>query len=126
MARQGHSFATAQALRVVYPVSEEGGTLVDVPRDGKTVGEIVMKGNIVMKEVRVFSDTPFGVIYLLTCVWSILTIRRRRGRLFAGVRSSRVIWLLCTPMGRYRLLIEVKISLFLVERFVFFVFFWWT
>jgi hypothetical protein len=53
MARQGQAFATAQEVRVVYPPAEDGDVeeLVDVPRDGKTVGEIVTRGNIVMKEV---------------------------------------------------------------------------
>jgi hypothetical protein len=53
MARQGHAFATAQGVRVVYPPSDEDKdtTLRDVPRDGKTMGEVVTKGNIVMKEV---------------------------------------------------------------------------
>ncbi|KAK7064386.1 AMP-dependent synthetase and ligase [Favolaschia claudopus] len=50
MARQGHPFATAQDARVVYPPKDGTDTLVDVPRDGKTVGEIVTRGNIVMKE----------------------------------------------------------------------------
>lgn len=55
MARQGQSFATAQEARVVYPAQEgksvaENDILVDVPKDGKTVGEIVTRGNIVMKE----------------------------------------------------------------------------
>ncbi|KAJ6627120.1 AMP-dependent synthetase and ligase [Mycena sp. CBHHK59/15] len=38
MARQGHSFATSQNVRVVYPVKEGSSSteLVDVPRDGKT------------------------------------------------------------------------------------------
>lgn len=52
MARQGHSFATAQNVRVVYPPRDENDQeLIDVPKDGKTVGEIVTRGNIVMKEV---------------------------------------------------------------------------
>ncbi|KAF8307694.1 acetyl-CoA synthetase-like protein [Clavulina sp. PMI_390] len=64
MARQGHSFVTADEVRVVYqPTDEElaeekragprGGLdveLRDVPKDGKTLGEIVVRGNIVMKE----------------------------------------------------------------------------
>ncbi|KAJ6574914.1 hypothetical protein B0H19DRAFT_1126352 [Mycena capillaripes] len=50
MARQGHSFATAQDVRVVHPPENDNDALVDVPRDGKTVGEIVTRGNIVMKE----------------------------------------------------------------------------
>jgi hypothetical protein len=53
LARQGHAFATAQEVRVVYPPGERSSDreLIDVPRDGKTLGEIVTKGNIVMKEV---------------------------------------------------------------------------
>lgn len=52
MARQGQSFATAQNVRVVYPPRHENDQeLIDVPKDGRTVGEIVTRGNIVMKEV---------------------------------------------------------------------------
>lgn len=53
-ARQGHSFATAQEARVVYAAAEDNGVpsgeLRDVPKDGKTIGEVVTRGNIVMKE----------------------------------------------------------------------------
>ncbi|KAJ3507515.1 hypothetical protein NMY22_g16905 [Coprinellus aureogranulatus] len=49
LARQGHAFATAEELRVV--TCEEGSeVLQDVPPDGRTLGEIVTRGNIVMKE----------------------------------------------------------------------------
>ncbi|KAG8679757.1 hypothetical protein FRC11_003328 [Ceratobasidium sp. 423] len=48
MARQGQAFATADEARVVY--TDSGEHLRDVPADGKTVGEIVVRGNIVMKE----------------------------------------------------------------------------
>lgn len=51
MARQGHAFATADESRVV--LFSEDGTLKDVPEDGRTLGEIVVRGNIVMKEVSV-------------------------------------------------------------------------
>ena len=50
IARQGHGFATADEARVVYQTDDDQ-TLVDVPMDGRTVGEIVTRGNIVMKEV---------------------------------------------------------------------------
>ncbi|EMD38100.1 hypothetical protein CERSUDRAFT_93621 [Gelatoporia subvermispora B] len=53
IARQGVSFLTADETRVVYPPKEGGlldSELVDVPKDGNTMGEIVMRGNIVMKE----------------------------------------------------------------------------
>jgi acyl-CoA synthetase (AMP-forming)/AMP-acid ligase II len=48
-ARQGHAFTTSFPLRVVRPTTAPGEELVDVPRDGKTVGEIVVRGNIVMQ-----------------------------------------------------------------------------
>ena len=50
------SFATAEDARVVYPATTSSSSpnadeeLVDVPRDGRTVGEIVFRGNIVMRE----------------------------------------------------------------------------
>ncbi|KAL4064962.1 hypothetical protein V8B97DRAFT_2025861 [Scleroderma yunnanense] len=51
MARQGQSFATAQEVRVVYPPKDvDDQALVDVPKDGRTLGEVVTRGNIVMKE----------------------------------------------------------------------------
>jgi acyl-CoA synthetase (AMP-forming)/AMP-acid ligase II len=52
VARQGHQFATSLEVRVVYAAQDNpSAELVDVPRDGKTVGEIVTRGNITMKEV---------------------------------------------------------------------------
>ncbi|KAL5495475.1 hypothetical protein ACEPAI_938 [Sanghuangporus weigelae] len=48
MARQGHAFSTAQEIRVVY--QDDNEKLTDVPADGKTVGEVVARGNTVMKE----------------------------------------------------------------------------
>ncbi|RPD66601.1 AMP-dependent synthetase and ligase [Lentinus tigrinus ALCF2SS1-6] len=53
IARQGIPFATAEEARVVYPAKDgesSDAPLVDVPKDGKTMGEIVFRGNIVMKE----------------------------------------------------------------------------
>ena len=43
-ARQGTSYLVQEGLRVVYP-----GTMDDVPKDGKTLGEVILKGNIMMK-----------------------------------------------------------------------------
>jgi hypothetical protein len=52
MARQGQTCATAQEVRVVVPAKNDNDdVLVDVPKDGKSVGEIVTRGNMVMKEV---------------------------------------------------------------------------
>jgi fatty-acyl-CoA synthase len=44
MARQGVSYATAEGLMVADPV-----TLAPVPRDGATMGEVMLRGNTVMK-----------------------------------------------------------------------------
>ncbi|KAF7320258.1 putative acyl-activating enzyme 1, peroxisomal [Mycena kentingensis (nom. inval.)] len=49
--KRGHAFATAENVRVVYQPKEDNDiTLMDVPRDGRTIGEVVTRGNIVMKE----------------------------------------------------------------------------
>ncbi|OJT03517.1 hypothetical protein TRAPUB_5796 [Trametes pubescens] len=53
IARQGHSFATAEDARVVFQLQDgepADAPLRDVPKDGKTMGEVVFRGNIVMKE----------------------------------------------------------------------------
>ncbi len=47
IARQGHSFATAEDVRVVEIRDDD--RIIDVPQDGKTAGEIVTRGNIVMR-----------------------------------------------------------------------------
>ncbi|GED98452.1 AMP-binding protein [Gordonia crocea] len=49
MARQGVGMITADRLRVVSTETEEGAELVDVADDGVAMGEIVMRGNVVMK-----------------------------------------------------------------------------
>ncbi|MGB3699618.1 MAG: AMP-binding protein [Gordonia sp. (in: high G+C Gram-positive bacteria)] len=49
MARQGVGMLTADRLRVVLPELADDGTLVDVAADGVQMGEIVMRGNVVMK-----------------------------------------------------------------------------
>lgn len=48
MARQGHGFITGLPVRVVKTDLPEG-TIVDVERDGKEVGDIVFTGNICSK-----------------------------------------------------------------------------
>ncbi|KAF8621800.1 hypothetical protein AX15_007477 [Amanita polypyramis BW_CC] len=50
IARQGYAYRTGLDARVVYNGEEFGDKLVDVPQDGKTLGEIVLKGNLIMKE----------------------------------------------------------------------------
>lgn len=57
IARQGTSFVTAEGIRVVYPSEPSAAELKDVPCDGKTIGEIVTRGNIVMKEAGSISHS---------------------------------------------------------------------
>jgi hypothetical protein len=60
MARQGHAFATADEVRVVYATEANNeAPQEDVPRDGQTMGEVVMRGNMVMKEVHLCLFAPF-------------------------------------------------------------------
>ncbi|GGF22025.1 AMP-binding protein [Williamsia phyllosphaerae] len=49
MARQGVGMVTADPLRVVRPDAADDGSLIDVTPDGVEMGEIVMRGNCVMK-----------------------------------------------------------------------------
>jgi hypothetical protein len=68
MARQGHAFANADEVRVAKIRREPGhenvhsgdrGVIVeDVEDDGESVGEVVVRGNIVMKEVSTTHQTP--------------------------------------------------------------------
>jgi fatty-acyl-CoA synthase len=49
LARQGVGMIQAERLRVVRTDTDDPDELVDVPADGATMGEIVMRGNNVMK-----------------------------------------------------------------------------
>lgn len=71
LARQGLSFLTAESARVVYPPKEGesyDSDLVDVPKDGKTIGEIVVRGNIAMREVSVINSLLLGVKLTISLV----------------------------------------------------------
>ena len=48
MARQGHGFITGLPIRVIKTDQPEG-TLIDVQKDGKEIGEIIFLGNICAK-----------------------------------------------------------------------------
>ncbi|WP_291479033.1 AMP-binding protein [Corynebacterium sp.] len=51
--RQGLAMVTSEEVRVVEQIGKDTPqdvTLVDVPQDGVTMGEVVMRGNIVMRE----------------------------------------------------------------------------
>ena len=90
MARQGHSFATAQNVRVVYPQRHENDQeLIDVPKNGTTVGEVVTRGNIVMKEVGDGIHHVVNLYMTLPC-GSTLTIRKLPTRHSEGGTSILV------------------------------------
>lgn len=90
MARQGQSFATAQEVRVVLPAKDgNDDMLVDVPKDGKSVGEIITRGNIVMKEV---SKTKLTRTVLGTMLCSTSGTQRLRGKPSVVVTSIVEIW----------------------------------
>ena len=77
MARQGHAFANADEVRVAkirqksgHEHSQDGdrGDVVeDVPDDGETVGEVVVRGNIVMKEVGTSSYQNLLILGVRLC-----------------------------------------------------------
>ncbi|KAI0014014.1 acetyl-CoA synthetase-like protein [Xylariaceae sp. FL0662B] len=48
MARQGHGFLTSLPIRVIKPDQPEG-VLIDVAKDGKEIGEIILFGNLCVK-----------------------------------------------------------------------------
>jgi len=100
MARQGYSYTTADGARVVYQT--EGDDLKDVPRDGKTIGEVVVRGNLVMKEVSVSSGMPclFDFLTSFSVPRSISQTRRRPRKLSRADTSIAVTWLSCTQTGR--------------------------
>lgn len=74
MARQGHAFATADETRVV--LFNEDGSLRDVPEDGRTLGEIAVRGNIVMKEVSL--PTFQFDIRICRLIWPSTTVIHKR------------------------------------------------
>ena len=91
MARQGLSFVLADDTRVVYPAKDGDTELVDVPRDGKTIGEVVMRGNILMREVHFPLSLP-ALLKILTFVSnSTFMILRLLARLSVAVTSLLAI-----------------------------------
>jgi hypothetical protein len=93
VARQGHQFATSLEVRVVHPLPEDAlpsteRALADVPRDGKTVGEIVTRGNITMKEVSNPLCEVLSICVHADAFNSIFATRRRRRKRFVEVISA--------------------------------------
>lgn len=92
VARQGHSFATASEVRVIKPPKDEDDeTVEDVPRDGQTMGEIIMSGNIVMKEVRLALEFHCFAECILSLNHSISATLKPRVRLSEAACSILAI-----------------------------------
>ncbi|KAF9515589.1 hypothetical protein BS47DRAFT_1391445 [Hydnum rufescens UP504] len=93
MARQGHAFVTSDEARVVYQAKEgdpEDAELKDVPDDGVTRGEVVVRGNIKNRFT------------------SIIAIPRPRRKHFAEVILGVAIWLFRNPDGSIMILDRIK------------------
>ena len=125
MARKGLAFATSDEARVVYALQEgedphADAELVDVPKDGKTVGEIVVRGNIVMKEVKSGALTcgRNGLLMDVLVHGSISGMRMRLRRRSGEGISARAIWRCGIQMDIYLSRIEARISSYLAERCV--------
>lgn len=94
MARQGHAFATAQEARVVY--QDGNDVLTDVPADGKTIGEVVTRGNIVMKEANNLTICALGSLTEILHSTSVIRMQRRKPSAVAIL--ALVTWQSCTKM----------------------------
>lgn len=49
LARQGVAMITGDTIRIVRALPGSAGSLIDVAKDGVEIGEVVMRGNLVMK-----------------------------------------------------------------------------
>lgn len=101
LARQGFGFLTSDPVRVVYQPKEGeedlDTELVDVPKDGKTIGEIVTRGNITMKEVSMLvTISPRGLSDLESSTSKIQKPRRRHSMADTSTAAT-LRW--CIRMG---------------------------
>lgn len=88
MSRQGHGYATAEEARVIFrPKDDADEEIKDVPKDGKTVGEIVTRGNIVMKEVR-FRCCRLAHADLMRSTSMILQPQKKRSRAVFSIQAT--------------------------------------
>ncbi|PRP82714.1 hypothetical protein PROFUN_09976 [Planoprotostelium fungivorum] len=97
MSRQGQNYVTADEVRVVRVEKEEDGRvhaklpLEDVPRDGITIGEIVMRGNLVMME---YYNNPEATKEAFAGGWfhsGDLAVRHPNGAIAIADRSKDII-----------------------------------
>ena len=99
--RQGVGMLTADEARVV---ASTGDPLVDVPADGVTMGEIVMRGNTVMKEY--FRDphgtaVPSAVAGSTPAIWGC-GIPTATSSCWTGRRTSSSPVARTSPPSRWR------------------------
>ena len=100
MARQGHGFTGVDEVRVIKRAEgagEQGGgeqgdrQLVDVARDGKEVGEIIMRGNITMMEYYQDRDATAKIIKHGWLHTGDLAVRYPGGEIFIADRAKDII-----------------------------------
>ena len=117
LARQGNSVILADDVRVVKLLKdgETGDVLVDVERNGEEVGEVVMRGNTVMKEVSV-SSLPSSFVLGVQYYESTSGTPKLHERLSKAGTSTPVTSQSCTPMRPSQSKTAVRISSFRVAR----------
>lgn len=111
MARQGHGFLVVDEVRVVKRASEEDGNsklaslarkvtggsddidreLVDVARDGKEIGEIIMRGNLAMLEYYNDKEATHKTIKNGWLHTGDLAVRYPGGEIFIADRAKDII-----------------------------------
>lgn len=88
---QGHAFVTSDEARVIRPESDASKGFEDVTPNGHEIGEIVMRGNIVMKE---YYNDPEATAKAFEGGWfhtGDLAVRQPYGMLSIQDRSKDII-----------------------------------
>jgi len=104
MARQGHGFLVVDEVRVVKRTEEDGKNksssistddgdrdLIDVARDGKEIGEIIMRGNLAMLEYYEDKEATAKTIKNGWLHTGDLAVRYPGGEVFIADRAKDII-----------------------------------
>lgn len=99
MARQGHGFLVVDEVRVVRRPSDDSSPaagkdereLIDVERDGKEIGEIIMRGNLAMLEYYNDADATAKTIKHGWLHTGDLAVRFPGGEVAIADRSKDII-----------------------------------
>jgi acyl-CoA synthetase (AMP-forming)/AMP-acid ligase II len=103
MARQGHGFLTVDEVRVIKRVEDEKSSvsssdkengdreLIDVARDGKEIGEIIMRGNSAMLEYYKDNEATAKTIKNGWLHTGDLAVRYPGGEVFIADRAKDII-----------------------------------